>query len=440
MRQFRRSTVGSAVALTMLVAAWLCPARASAQDVKARVITIQEEEQRVETSEGVRFLFVGDDYAQQVTMFTELERNHRIFSRIDEVDVGLMCPGNHQVLLSDRFDAVFIGTPSKNCMISLNGTSGRVDIQATSGTEIRVGDVVLGSRGTQYGVTIGPDGTRAFVLDGMAVVSTRGTTWTVGQGQGIASSPGASPEPLSDTDFSDAGIVYARNDVRTSGLTGASATNAIDRMQGLYFQVFSQPQSTQARIELATAQLQLGLPPRNALYHVNRAEEISGPTVQTLLMRSEALTRTGQIGAAQGVFAQIQGNPDLPGVASRLGLPAIAPSQRPLLLTLEQVSMPSHFSDCGVMWHRVRASMGGTPIGGVEIEISVPNGRLSPGPFSYAEAESTARIRTDGLGDGYFTWEVPRSVQEMPMTAQTIGGDFLPVSTTLPKTASFAGC
>ena len=217
------------------------------------------------------------------------------------------CPGGSEVKLHGVFLAIIKpSAQGQDCAFDL--LAGSADVLGTKPTQVEAGETLMASKTTRYGIRVRRAGTalnvECLVFEGEAQVRyanrwDRGvkeggkTTWRLGAGDPAQAT-------VTDIDVRATSGVYARADLarmRIRGETPANPRATLSELNSRYATVMLRPRDTQARIQLAALQTDLGNSGQ-VLYHVQRAEQI-GPVrddqkTAIAVMKYTALKRTGR--------------------------------------------------------------------------------------------------------------------------------------------------
>lgn len=196
--------------------------------------------------------------------------------------VELTCPGGSNLKLHGQFRAVIMpGDAGQDCAFNL--LAGNADLLTENTTQITSGETVMGSKRTQYGMRVSraEEGVQieCVVFEGEAEVSNRNRRWR----RNLESSEKAvwkrgvvveDIRPVSTDEIKAAAILYSRVDVARATERGIQVSDPKALQASLemsYIRVLEKPKDPAPRIELAALQT-VALSPKQALYHLNRAE------------------------------------------------------------------------------------------------------------------------------------------------------------------------
>lgn len=255
---------------------------------------------------SVRLTPLGTVQPQQARVGQPLSPGDQLLSTRQEAIAELTCPGGSEVKLHGVFHAV-IRPPAQgqDCVFDL--LAGNADVIGVKPTQGVVGETVMGSSSTQYGIRVRRAGNalnvECLVFEGEAEVKYAGrwsrvlkdttkSTWTQGRGDPVAAQ-------VMDSDIRATSAVYARADLARRpmrGETPADRRALLNELTTTYAAVMTRPRDPQARIQLAALQTNL----RNSkqvLYHLQRAE--NEPTrneqkIDIAIMKYAALKQTGR--------------------------------------------------------------------------------------------------------------------------------------------------
>jgi hypothetical protein len=227
---------------------------------------------------------LGSSEAQPALLRQALEIGDQIATAEGPALIELTCPGGSQVKFhGDLRTVIRPSAEGQDCAFDL--LSGASDIQANQPTELRAGNVTMGSKSTLYGMKVWrtPDGPNmeCVVFEGEAQVwtsrqqnyrsmtSNSKAAWTRGRwaGQGR----------ITADDIEATARIYAQTDIFRLQIQNVevSAETRSDLIKS-YTGVLARANDVQSRIDLAVIQTNAGIA-RQAIYYLNQADRI--PTV-----------------------------------------------------------------------------------------------------------------------------------------------------------------
>lgn len=255
---------------------------------------------------SVSLTILGSVQRQTARVGQPLSPGDQLLSTRPDAIAELTCPGGSEIKLHGVFHAVIRPTAQgQDCVFDL--LAGNADVLGVKPTQGVVGETVMGSSSTQYGIRVRrADNTlnvECLVFEGEAEVKyanrwsrvlkdTTKSTWTQGRGDPVASQ-------VMESDIRATSGVYARADLARSSMKGQTPADQRalqNELTATYAAVMTRPRDPQARIQLAALQTNL----RNSkqvLYHLRRAE--SEPTrndqkLDIAVMKYAALKQTGR--------------------------------------------------------------------------------------------------------------------------------------------------
>ncbi|MEM9554363.1 MAG: CsgG/HfaB family protein [Acidobacteriota bacterium] len=246
------------------------------------------------------------------------------------IQARVACSDETEVRLDEAFEVVVL-PPGGSLDCNLLVLRGAVDLQTDAPTRLQSGETVMGSRATQYGVRLIP--TRrgqvqeVLVFEGEIVLHAAGEeTLELPAGQKVVVTSRLSDGPgggttrptdwtrvaLDGDDVQRVANVYARLDTATlleaegdGPEAGRLDVGTVGMLEELYAQTLMRPDDPKARLALASAQLDVGLPAWTATYQLDRAVDgyatrgQSPELVQALTLRAAAADRQGDTATAR---------------------------------------------------------------------------------------------------------------------------------------------
>ncbi len=224
----------------------------------------------------VRYLQLADSSEQDVLNGTVLKAGDELWSDSDEVIVRLACNDGTGNLLWGRFRAA-VGA---SCALRL--ASGSLEVLTDRQIQNDVGGVVLGNEGTQYSVRLdrleGSAVAEVVVFDGKVNASEGSRSESIHTGRTLRWELDRRLEGrqqgLNSEDVESSAEVYARADRAVSRLSHRSYRSVdldIQDLEQLHARVLRSPDDDRARVDLARAQIELGVYD-DAFYHLKRGD------------------------------------------------------------------------------------------------------------------------------------------------------------------------
>jgi hypothetical protein len=249
---------------------------------------------------------LGTVQRQPARVGQPLSPGDQLLSTRPDAIAELTCPGGSEVKLHGAFHAVIRPTAQgQDCVFDL--LAGNADVLGVKPTQGTVGETVMGSSSTQYGIRVRRTGNalnvECLVFEGEAEVKyanrwsrvlkdTTKSTWSQGRGDPLEAR-------VVESDIRATSGVYARADLARrpiGGQTPADRRALLNELTATYTAVMARPRDPQARILLAALQTNL----RNSkqvLYHLQRAEKEPTRNEQKIdiaIMKYAALKQTGR--------------------------------------------------------------------------------------------------------------------------------------------------
>ena len=279
------------------------------------VLTIVDGEASVERSDKVALTPLGAFKREPLQAGLDLAFGDELSSVAVGVVVVLMCAeveGESEFTLPSPFRVVLIPTTSgQGCALSLQG--GAADVVAGTDTEIRSGEVTLGSQRTQYGVAVSRSDDRmareAYVFEGAVRVSGRDRRpVSVMEGHRLTLSRAfaARPVALERKDIRRAAHLYAKVDASRTKLQGDAWRRSYRELMAIHTEVLSQPDKIEPRVNLAVARLNLNVKAPSTAQYLTQAQTMN--TANTALLARTAMVKgmvyqeLGKTDAAQMEF------------------------------------------------------------------------------------------------------------------------------------------
>lgn len=233
----------------------------------------------LDSTDDVALYLFGSVEPTVVKLNTELEIGSELRARSGSTAVVLACPETGEITLAQQFRVVIAPRPEgKTCYVDL--LAGPAYVMGDS-TGLGAGDVTAGAKATHYRMTVSRSGDSLWsdldVFDGEVevrptshsepVVVSAGSTLAVVHGQYARGRVG-------DRRIRVAAELYGRIDA--SRAAPGVRREATDSLSAAYRQVFAQPRSATARINLIARQIQFGAARKATLYHIDRLRQIEG--------------------------------------------------------------------------------------------------------------------------------------------------------------------
>jgi tetratricopeptide (TPR) repeat protein len=219
---------------------------------------------------------------------------------LGSVRLEVTCDSGTPMNFSGPFRVIFITRNGEACGIHL--FSGDVNVLSSRSTTVVSGAAKLATKRTQYGMSIRRTGKGYaqdwMVYEGEAEIQVGDFVRTLGAGDKLVIREGQSPlaKRIEQPDISRAADIYAR-----LGVVEGKAIGNEDR-QRLYQQfrdlntaVLSNPKDVEARVLLATAEIERGIY-TPAIYHLNLAEGLPKAEYQKALISELKATAFANIG------------------------------------------------------------------------------------------------------------------------------------------------
>jgi hypothetical protein len=230
-----------------------------------------------------------------------------------DASVLLECVNGATQMLSGQFDALIVGDgDGKPCAIDLKrGTAVATtppEKDGSTGASIKIGDVTLGSKSTQFGASLadGPTSLECFVIEGEVTLGGWHNIATLNTAQRVRRGVDA-PDELSIERYDELAHVYAK---LTLSSKNASAP-AIKELSDVYLRSFRNPADTNARTALVARQKQLT--PDSALYRYQAGRattlEASFNASTTQTGGVPGVDVGGRVGAQAGARVQLSAGP-----------------------------------------------------------------------------------------------------------------------------------
>ena len=279
------------------------------------VLTIVDGETSVERSDKVALTPLGAFQREPLESGLDLAFGDELSSTATGMAVVLMCAevdGESEFTLPSPFRVVLIPTTSgQGCALSLQG--GAADVVAGTDTEIRSGEVTLGSQRTQYGVVVSRSDNRmareAYVFEGAVRVSggeQRPVRLKAGHRLALSRAYTARPVALERKDIRRAAHLYAKVDASRTKLKGQAWKQSYRELTALHTAVLSQPDKVEPRVNLAVARLNLDVKAPSTVQYLIQAQTMN--TANTALLARTAMVKgmvyqeLGKTDAAQMEF------------------------------------------------------------------------------------------------------------------------------------------
>jgi len=230
--------------------------------------------------------------------------------------IQLKCSGGSLLTFAGRF-LVLILRPAEGQDCAANLLSGEGNVISDNPTGMTFGEVTLSSERTVYGLRVRPAREEAqvecLVYDGAVSVQYRATQRGIQLGAGqkatFTSDGQLTQNPLAPGDIERTADLFARINISKAVASGASVPDLPElrlQLSRLYAQVLTNPQGSDARVQLAVQQVKYGIGDE-ALYHLDRAE-LSVPREDTQQQAGIAVTKAAlfqQRGDAQQARQQL---------------------------------------------------------------------------------------------------------------------------------------
>ncbi|HKQ12175.1 MAG TPA: hypothetical protein VJT80_01995 [Steroidobacteraceae bacterium] len=207
-----------------------------------------------------------------VQLAASLNTGERVLASSADAKMLLECNGGATQMLSGTFDAIIAGTGvGSPCGIDLKKG---VAVATTSpnaentGTTIKIGDVTLGAKGTQFGASAGGD-VEAFVIEGNVTVTGIGEVKQLTTAQSVRRGD-AAVRPISEARYEYLASSYAQ--LTTSRANAAPAQT--EALRASYLRTFRNPADADARAVLATEQYKVAPNSALQLYQQSRANHL----------------------------------------------------------------------------------------------------------------------------------------------------------------------
>ena len=204
-----------------------------------------------------------------VQLPSQLNTGERIMANGSSASVLLECNGGATQMLAGAFDAIIAGTGDGSpCAIDLKrGTAVATTSpnEQNTGASIKVGDVTLGAKGTQFGASAGPV-VEAFVIEGKVAVTGVNAVSQLTTAQSVRRGD-TTVRPISEGRYEYLAASYAKLSTSRANVSQAQA----DALSASYLRSFRNPADADARAALATQQYKIA--PNSALqvYQHSRA-------------------------------------------------------------------------------------------------------------------------------------------------------------------------
>jgi hypothetical protein len=205
-----------------------------------------------------------------VQLAASLNTGERVLANSPNAKMLLECNGGATQMLTGNFDAIIAGTGvGSPCGIDLKKgvavATTAPDPNQNTGTTIKVGDVTLGAKGTQFGASVGTD-VEAFVIEGNVAVSGISEVTQLKTAQSVRRGDTA-VRPITEARYEYLASSYAQ--LSTSRTNAAPAQT--EALKASYLRSFRNPADADARAVLAARQYEVA--PNSALqrYQQSRA-------------------------------------------------------------------------------------------------------------------------------------------------------------------------
>lgn len=270
----------------------------AAVPAQVSVLTIVDGETSVERSDKVTLTPLGAFEDEPLQSGLDLAFGDELSSTATGMAVVLMCAevdGESEFTLPSPFRVVLIPTTSgQGCALSLQG--GAADVVAGTDTEIRSGEVTLGSQRTQYGVVVSRRDDRmareAYVFEGAVRISggeQRPVSLKAGHRLVLSRAFAARPVALERKDIRRAAHLYAKVDASRTKLRGQAWQQSYRELMAIHAAVLSQPDEVEPRLNLAVARLNLNVKAPSTVQYLSQAQTMN--TANTALLARTAMVK-----------------------------------------------------------------------------------------------------------------------------------------------------
>jgi FecR-like protein len=207
-----------------------------------------------------------------VQLPSQLNTGERIMANGSSASVLLECNGGATQMLTGAFDAIIAGTGDASpCAIDLKrGTAVATTSpnEQNTGASIKVGDVTLGAKGTQFGASAG-DVVEAFVIEGKVAVTGVSAVSQLTTAQSVRRGDPA-VRPISEGRYEYLASSYAQLSTSRANVGQAQT----DALKASYLRTFRNPADADARAVLATEQYKVAPNSALQLYQQSRANHL----------------------------------------------------------------------------------------------------------------------------------------------------------------------
>ena len=260
-----------------------------AHSAQAIVASITQGESGLDTSDEVLVLPFGSFQSQPLRVQAGLNLGDLVSCNVKNVFIVVRCSREAggvgaEFTFSSPFRVAFIPADgAAACAVNLQG--GTADVLTNEPTEIHSGDgeVVLGSKRTQYRFSILPSGKKivrdAFVFEGLvSISSSRSSPTRLKAGSKIRLAKGAKrvmPEPLQARDINRSARVYAAVDISKTRYIGRKQQETYRRLIRQHEQVLAQPGLAKPRIDLALLRTNNQIKSPSTIQYLNQAAKLT---------------------------------------------------------------------------------------------------------------------------------------------------------------------
>jgi hypothetical protein len=256
---------------------------------------------------------LGNVIGEAVQKGDELKIGDELKAESTEVAVELHCAGGSALLLEKQFRIAIWHSADGECAIDLK--DGRVEVMGLAKTKIRVGEVILGTRRTQYGIEVAREGeevgrSEIRVWEGEIDLSAPGAQPRLfSEGRQVVMQGGSiGPEAkLDGVDARDTATFIAELDLALAKSRGGETTTQ-SKLVDLYESTLLKPRESESRLSLGVEQINLRTQTRRTDYQLRLAEallpEESKPELRAtvVLAQAVALQQRGESDAASKTF------------------------------------------------------------------------------------------------------------------------------------------